>query len=588
MGFTRFFILPCYLLLCLAASTTQAAGIAYTVNIPALPDNLGTLLLSVSDCENLKGTPPETEGLLRQRMRNDLSAFDQVLKARGYFKAHLGGTIDRSTTPHKIQFSIDPGSRFTFASPVLHFSPSGSPAETQTRETLSSIAAGKDYASDLVVAVESDMLRMLRENGYPSPAVSSRKVVADHATQTVEVEFRLDAGTPATFGPADIQGLDRVDPMLVTGKLAWHQGDAFDARKIDATRAALIKTGLFRSARIDPEISANGQEVIMHLQLKESPPRSVKAGLWYYSDQGPGVSFGWTHRNLFGQGQELNLDTSLSGNEQAATAGLTIPEFLHLRQSLELSSAYDHEKTDVYDSSKIIMSAMLRRTFSELLLGAGLTYRFIDIREEDLRTFNLVSTPLIAELSTADNLLDPSRGMHLALRLEPFANIENSGASFIYWDLVARHYLPLVGERKLILATRGRYSLLAGTSRNAIPEDLLLYAGGGGSIRGYAYQYAGELDQDDDPLGGVAAVDFSTELRWRINEEFGLVLFGDGGGSYGTRFPKDMSGLFWGVGAGIRYYTPIGPLRFDAAIPLDRRDGVDAPYQLYVSLGQAF
>ena len=136
--------------------------------------------------------------------------------------------------------------------------------------------------------------------------------------------------------------------------------------------------------------------------------------------------------------------------------------------------------------------------------------------------------------------------------------------------------------------TRGRYSLLAGTSRDSIPEDMLLYAGGGGSIRGYAYQYAGELDEDDDPAGGVSAVDFSTELRFRINREYGFVLFGDGGGAFSSRNPSEKEEYFWGAGAGLRYFTPIGPIRLDVAVPLDRRSGVDDPFQLYLSLGQAF
>ena len=97
-----------------------------------------------------------------------------------------------------------------------------------------------------------------------------------------------------------------------------------------------------------------------------------------------------------------------------------------------------------------------------------------------------------------------------------------------------------------------------------------------------------QLDAEDDPLGGVSAVDFSVELRWRINRDYGLVLFGDGGGAFSGRSPTDSEQYFWGTGAGLRYYTPIGPIRLDVAVPLDRRDGIDDPFQLYISLGQAF
>lgn len=588
MFFFSRFLLVCSLLVCVLLSPAIGAGIDYTVEIPALPGDLRSQLLSVSDCENLRATPPETEGLLRQRMRNDINTFEEVLKASGYFKGTISGHLDRTVSPRLVSFTLHPGPRFTFAAPLLVFSPPGAQAESDVRAILKTISRGTPYASDLVIQTESAMLAELKKNGFPTPTMTSRKVVADHGTNTVDVEFHLDAGTAATFGQTNIQGLERVESMFVINKLAWKQGAPFDSRKIDATRAALISTGLFRSVHIDPQPDPDAREVVMRLTLKEGPPRSVKTGLWYYSDQGPGISAGWTHRNLLGGGQELNLDTTLSHNTQTATAGLTLPEFLLPRQTLELSSTYEHEQTDVYDTSNLVVSALVRHTFSELLLGAGLTYRAISVEENDLRTFNLISTPLLAELSTTDNLLDPSRGLHIALRMEPCMNIDDSSGSFIFWDLVARHYLPLLESNRLVLATRGRYSLLAGTSRDMIPEDMLLYAGGGGSIRGYAYQYAGDLDAGGNPEGGVTAVDFSMELRWRINDAFGLALFGDGGGSFATRFPNDMSALFWGVGTGIRYYTPIGPLRFDVAVPLERRSGVDAPYQLYVSLGQAF
>ena len=83
-------------------------------------------------------------------------------------------------------------------------------------------------------------------------------------------------------------------------------------------------------------------------------------------------------------------------------------------------------------------------------------------------------------------------------------------------------------------------------------------------------------------------MDFSAELRWRVSEKIGLAVFGDGGGAFESRSPKDKDTYFWGAGAGFRYYTPIGPVRLDVAVPLERRDNVDDLFQLYVSLGQAF
>jgi translocation and assembly module TamA len=375
---------------------------------------------------------------------------------------------------------------------------------------------------------------------------------------------------------------------VIAAELAWKQGEPYDRRRVDTTREQLIRTGLFRSVRIDADHADGSDTVHMRLTLLEAPHRSVRAGLWFFSDLGLGVNAGWTHRNIFGAAQELRLDTELSENQQRANAELILPRMWHPRQTLGLSARYEHELTDSYEATNLSLSAIARRPVSELQLGYGLAYRLTEVDKDDSRQFNLFSVPLLAEYSNADNPLDPTSGISLTTRMEPFTDIGNRETSFVLWILTGRHYLSLNRDKSIVLATRGRYSLLAGTSRESIPEDMLLYAGGGGSVRGYAHQYAGELDENDDPLGGVSAVDFSAELRFRINREYGFVLFADGGGAFSSRNPSDKEDYFWGAGAGLRYYTPIGPIRLDVAAPLDRRSGVDDLFQVYVSLGQAF
>ena len=121
-----------------------------------------------------------------------------------------------------------------------------------------------------------------------------------------------------------------------------------------------------------------------------------------------------------------------------------------------------------------------------------------------------------------------------------------------------------------------------------VPADKRFYSGGGGSVRGFAFQMAGPLDQDDDPVGGRSLVEASMELRWRFWDSFGLVPFVDAGNVYEEVYPSFDDGLFWGAGLGFRYYTRVGPIRLDIATPINPRDGVDDPVQFYISLGQAY
>ena len=138
-----------------------------------------------------------------------------------------------------------------------------------------------------------------------------------------------------------------------------------------------------------------------------------------------------------------------------------------------------------------------------------------------------------------------------------------------------------------MLAGRTAVGALVGASREDVPADLRFYAGGGGSVRGFGYQLAGELDDDDKPIGGRSLLELSGEVRLRLTETIGVVAFVDAGTVYSSTVPDFSETLRVGAGPGLRYFSPIGPIRLDVGFPLNPRNSDDT-CQLYVSLGQAF
>jgi translocation and assembly module TamA len=149
------------------------------------------------------------------------------------------------------------------------------------------------------------------------------------------------------------------------------------------------------------------------------------------------------------------------------------------------------------------------------------------------------------------------------------------------------HYLKVLDEPQIVLAGRTALGAMVGEPRSAIPANLRFYAGGGGSVRGFGYQLAGKLNEDDKPIGGRSLFELSGEVRLRITETIGAVAFVDAGTVYSSSYPNFSETLRVGAGPGLRYFSPIGPIRLDVGFPLNPRNSDDT-WQLYISIGQAF
>jgi translocation and assembly module TamA len=187
----------------------------------------------------------------------------------------------------------------------------------------------------------------------------------------------------------------------------------------------------------------------------------------------------------------------------------------------------------------------------------------------------------------SDDLLNPTRGGRLAVANEPFVDVFGNDIAFNKSRLTYTHYLEVLDSPGVVLAGRGSVGTLFGAARDEVPADLRFYAGGGGSVRGFGYQLAGDLDDDHNPLGGRSLLELSGEVRVRLTETIGVVAFVDAGTAFSKEVPDFSETLRIGAGPGLRYFSPIGPVRLDIGLPVNKRDSDDS-FQIYVSLGQAF
>ena len=217
----------------------------------------------------------------------------------------------------------------------------------------------------------------------------------------------------------------------------------------------------------------------------------------------------------------------------------------------------------------------------KLFAEAGTVTRDID---EDYRYTSLIFG---LRRDGRNHFLNPTSGTMLEFEAAPTSGYYEGTFSGVSAKATLTGYWSPFDVDWLVLA--GRYSVgsFFGVDISNIPPPLRFYCGGGGSVRGYAYQAIGPEDRWGDPRGGRSFQTVNLEARFRVTENIGIVPFLDGGMVYEDELPEIAQDFQWAAGLGLRYYTAIGPVRFDVAVPLDKQDD-DGGYQIYVSIGQAF
>ncbi len=567
-----------------------APGIAYQSVVVGSPtEDMLEAFQSVSKCFTLQNTPPESILLLKRRMTGDIDAFMQVLRSFGYFKAKVVPSLEESTQPPTVTFTIKPGARFNWGSAVFVSTTSEgeppklpSPAET-------GIVSGQPYAAKQELEAENDILKKLRNQSYPFPKIASRKIIANFADNLVNLNLDVHAGKKAKFGKTSFSGLKNVNEEYVRTFLTWEYGAPYSAEVAEKCRNSLIRSGLFSLARIDLAKKVNEEGYLpLTIEVVERKPRTFSAGVRYRSDDGPGGKISWEHRSVFGSGELLKLSIDGDMKQQSFTADFRKPSLFIKDQDLVAKAKMLRERRDAYDSESAELTVGVeRRLNKKITVGLGTSYRMANVTQDDDNTrYSYIAIPAKLSWDTRNDLLDPSSGGLLSVWGAPYGPLSGIPNAFGQGLVSYTHFLQLVSDKMVILALRANLGSSLGITLDNLPADIRYYSGGMGSVRGFAHQYAGDL-KDGDPVGGRSVADATAELRFRFLEKYGLNFFVDAGRAYSEQLPT-FDDPFLGAGIGLRYYSPFGPVGVDFAVPLNGRSGTDAPFQFYITLGQSF
>lgn len=584
-----------------AARAQPTDGIRYEVEITGEPNDLiADLIKESSRLHTLRNRPPPTMAALSRRLAVDEYQVRTVLESEGYYDAQLESSVNRKDDYTVVTIKITPGELYTVKAIDLDV---GSAAAYSTLEVLSSRTyegsvrgmIGKPARASLVIAAEEAAIAALRNGGFPFAKRGDRDVEVDHADRMITVRLPIMLGPDAVFGDTRVEGESAVSARFLSGKTPWRKGAVFNTGELEKYRRDLIALGLFSSVTVKPagteDASASAPMDVL-ITVDDALHRTLGAGLKYARDKGAGASSYWEHRNLLGGGERFRLSADATEIDQTAKADFDKPGFLRSDQTLRLGLELRHSDTDAFREWAGQTSAALERELSEhWTVSTGASYEIADITEPDeSRTSYLFGVPLSATWSTTDKekILDPIKGWRVTLTTTPFVGSFDGSVLFLKSEAQASVYWPLNATQRTVLAARVKAGSIVGADTDRIPANRRFYAGGGGSIRGYGYQSVGPLDEESRPTGGRALLEGSLEVRYRINDTFGVVPFIDAGTVYRSSFPDSSGKMRAAAGVGGRYFTAVGPLRVDVAVPLERRKGVDKGFQFYISFGQAF
>ncbi len=538
---------------------------------------------------------PANAAQLDRRAREDSALLQTVLRAAGYYDARVATSVDASIGTPVVILAAEPGPRYRLSSVTLGDLASSGVGAPALHDVFG-VKAGDPASADAIVEGQAALTARLGEAGFPFAKLGAPALLVDHATQTATLQLPVETGGTRSFGRITLAPT----PLFSAGHVAdiarFRPGQLYDSSQLDDLRRALLQTGIVSSATVNPVEGEALGTVDVAVAVQPAPLRTIAGAFGYGTGEGVRAEISWAHRNLFPPEGGLTLRGVAGTQEQSGGVIFRRNNFAGRDRVLTAQLSASNARRAAFQATTFSLSGSLERQTTIFFQKAwtwsvGAELAASDERDVIVstgaarrRTFFILALPTGLNYDGSDDLLNPSRGFRLGVRFSPEVSLQGSTFVYALTQFDASAYRSL-GNR-VVLAARARVGVIAGAPRDSVAPSRRFYAGGGASVRGYGFQAIGPRDPNNAPIGGRSLAEFSIEARLKLFGPFGLVPFLDGGNIYTSPLPR-FSGLQYGGGLGVRYYSNFGPIRIDVGTPINPQPG-DARVAVYVSLGQAF
>ena len=440
------------------------------------------------------------------------------------------------------------------------------------------VAVGDQLQQADYERIKSSLSSLAVENGFFDAGFVTSQLALDLQQNTAAMNIEFDPGTRYRIGSIRIQELEALSPDFLSRYMEMDSGAYYASESLLELRNALNNSQYFANVNVTPLLQRSDNFFVpLDVGLSLRPQQAYSFGVGMTTDIGPRVRFDFENRYLNRRGHKFELNSGASPVQSNIDLSYRIPWTRPATQQLTLSSGLLHEDTDIYQNDILKMGAnygFINRFQWQQNVFLNFQHDDYTINQSDQKSDLLIGGVNVSK-TIADDALYPSRGWRIFAQLSGASDQILSTESFLQLQLGAK-LIRTVGPGRVILKLETGTSLV--NELVELPVSVQYFTGGDQTVRGYKYQTLGPLNAQGEVNGGKHMLATGIEYDFNVASNWKLALFTDAGNAFNNWTDYELK---QSVGIGLRWLSPIGPIRIDLASPM----GSDNHVRLHITMG---
>jgi translocation and assembly module TamA len=425
--------------------------------------------------------------------------------------------------------------------------------------------------------IKASLARLAAERGYFDARFSEHRVAIDLDAYEARIKLHYQGGPRYHFGEIELNQ-EVLDDDLLRRYIPFQAGSPYSLDQLIDLQQALHDSDYFTTVEVSPDkAQAGSTDIPIRVVLTPRKPNRYSFGIGYGTDTGARTKFSWEKPRLNRQGHRFSTEARVSEIGYTLGAQYRVPVLNPRTDQMVYSAGVINEKTDTSDSTIQTIGASLNRSRGEWRETIALNYQQEDYTVAGVNDDSSLLMPGVNWSRTwGDSFIYTIDGLRFDISLRGASENLFSDTDFLQLQGGIKA-ISAINERHRFIA-RGRLGGIHTNSFNELPSSVRFFTGGAQSVRGYAYQSLGPVDANGNVIGGRYLMVGSIEYEHSFKGKWGVALFYDGGNAIDDLDEK----LERGAGIGLRWKSPVGPVRIDLASATSR-DG--RPWRIHINIG---